>query len=93
MLKFSTMKRINATKARNNFFQILNESYKENKTFLVEKSDIPVIYIVPATKDLLEKSKEDRQLAILKKIRKFRKSLSPTSDSVKLLREIRRHGK
>lgn len=90
------IQRINATKARNNFFNLLKKSYLENKTFLIEKGEIPMVYMVPVdfsvTKDSLA-SKQDQQLRLLRKINKFRNSMKQTNDSVGLIRQMRKYGR
>lgn len=83
------LQRINATQARNNFFNLLRKSYLEKQSFLVEKSNIPMVYIVPATSD---NNIQKNQLAILKKAQKLRNSMKQTPDSVSLLRKMRRYG-
>lgn len=87
---------INATKARNNFFSLIQESYLEKKLFLVEKADIPVVYIIPFSEkfpiDSYSQIKMKEDLETIKEIEKLRKSMPKTSDSVTLLRELRQHG-
>ena len=46
--------RISATQARNNFFNLLNQSFLEKQSFIVEKSKIPMVCIVPVTTELLD---------------------------------------
>lgn len=85
---------ISATKARNNFFNLLKKSYLEKKTFLIEKGEIPMVYMMPVDLVVSEKeSKENKQLELLKEINKFRNKMKQTSDSVRLLRKMRRYGK
>jgi hypothetical protein len=43
----SQLRTINATKARNNFFELLKESYLQDQAFLVEKGGIPMVKILP----------------------------------------------
>ena len=52
MYTMENTQRIGATKARNNFFQLLQESFMNKKPFLVEKGKIPMVYIIPVTADL-----------------------------------------
>ncbi len=55
MYTMENTQRIGATKARNNFFQILQDSFMNKKPFLVEKGKIPMVYIIPVTADIPEK--------------------------------------
>ena len=90
------LKRITATKARNDFFNLLKKSFLEKQTFIIEKGEIPMVYLVPVSEiDFDQKAIFDQKAAIrlLKKLEKFRASMKETSDSVKLLREIRKDGK
>jgi len=43
------IKRMPITKARNDFFRIVREGYLKKEVVLVEKGEIPVSYIVPAS--------------------------------------------
>lgn len=43
----SQIQNISATEARNNFFNVLKESYLEKKRFLIKKGGIPMVYIIP----------------------------------------------
>lgn len=90
MAKQARLQKITATKTRNNFFKILDSSFKKKKIFIVEKSGIPMAYIVPAEEFTYN---GDKNLKLLDKVERFRKSMRKTTDSVKLLREIRKYGK
>ena len=79
---------ISATKARNNFFSLLKQSYLHQKTFLVKKNDIPMVYIIPTT---LADLQDQDPLAIFNLIHKNQKNMVTTTDSVKILRQIRHH--
>lgn len=90
------IQRINATKARNDFFNLLKKSYLENKTFLIEKGEIPMVYMIPVDFSVKKDSptfEQDQQLILLKKINKFRNSMKQKGDSVRLIRQIRRYGR
>lgn len=52
------MKQINATQARNEFFSLIEESFIKNKSFLIKKSGIPMVYIVPAKKGQAQETTE-----------------------------------
>jgi len=80
---------VNATKARNDFFNLLQRSYLEKQTFLIKKGNIPMVYIVPVN---AVESQEKKQLVLLNRIKKLRNSIRQSSDSVSLLRKIRQHG-
>lgn len=80
---------IGATQARNNFFNLLKKSYLEKQTFMIERGDIPMVYIVPAT--IVDIDERD-QFSVLRKAKKLRDSMPLTADSVSLLRKIRRYG-
>lgn len=92
----NNVQRIKATEARNNFFNLLKQSYLEKQTFLIEKGDIPMVYITPIDKLNFKREAESdikKNLRLLKEIEKFRNSMKKTSDSVRLLREMRRYGR
>ncbi len=75
---------ISATTARNDFFNLIKQSYLKGKSFLVEKRDIPMVYIIP-----VNKVRDKNQPQLLSQINKLRNSMPETSDSVDLLREMR----
>lgn len=80
---------ITVTKARNNFFNLINESYLEGKTFVVTKGGIPVAYISPPhTFDRHEKNKD---LDILNQMNALRSKQKMGTNSVEVIREIRNH--
>jgi len=88
--------RINVTKARNNFFNLLKESVLEKQTFLVEKGEIPMVYLVPVSEMELNGDfsyGNNTMIQLLKRLKRFRSSMRVTSDSVKLLREARKYGR
>lgn len=84
------IERINATKARNRFFELLKKSFLERRSYIVEKGQIPMVYIIPFTTDGANQKETEAVLAGLKKLRR---SMTRTSDSVALLREIRKYGR
>ena len=43
------MEKINATKARKNFFYLLEQSKKTGRKYLVLKDNLPAVYMSPAT--------------------------------------------
>jgi len=63
---FKTMKKmqtISATKARNNFFTLLEESFLQNQPFIIKKSNIPLAYLIPVSKeDKTEESDRIKEL-------------------------------
>lgn len=90
------IKRINATRARNEFFNLLKESVLEKQTFIIEKGEIPMVYMVPVSEIGLDRNLNygsNDMMQLLKRLKRFRSSMKMTSDSVKLLREARRYGK
>lgn len=87
---------INATQARNDFFNLLRESFLEKQSFIIEKGKIPMVYIIPASEGNWEQRltagrTKDRQL--LRNLEKLRGAMKKTADSVKLLREMRMYGR
>jgi len=89
------IQRINATSARNDFFNLLKASVLGKQTYLIEKGEIPMVYLIPVSEiqlnDFLNNDKAEGEL--LEKLRKFRFSMGATSDSVRLLREARKNGR
>jgi len=88
MITMSNIQVINATKARNDFFNLLEKSFLKKRSFLIKKSNIPMAYIVPI--NVVEDQKES-QLALLERVRKLRESMTPTTNSTSLLRKMRRY--
>lgn len=86
--------RISATEARNSFSNLLKESFLEKKSFVVEKGKIPMVFIIPFSKEYLGEngSEKKAQMGLLDDLKNFRGKMGETSDSVKLLREIRKYG-
>jgi hypothetical protein len=86
---------INATEARNNFFILLKRSFLNKQKYLIRKGDIPMVYIVPVNYEDLKKAmpKKEKQMNILRQAAKLRKSMPKSSDSIKLIQEMRMHGK
>ncbi len=89
------LKRISATKARNNFFGIVQDAYLTKSPYLIEKDGIPMAYIMPFREDdvfqddaLTERQKE--QLALLDELSEFRKKQKVSSEnSTDLIRRLR----
>jgi hypothetical protein len=79
---------INATKARNDFFNLLKKSYLDKKTYLIKKGDIPMAYLIPVT---IADNKNKIKKAILNRAKELRDSMQETSDSVDILRSIRKN--
>jgi len=86
------LQRINATQARNDFFNILNRSFLEKQSFLIEKSKVPMVYIIPASVALDGFSEQGHNLLLIDSLDKLRNTMKETSNSTKLLRQMRRHG-
>jgi len=88
---------IKATEARNNFFSLLKKSYFKKQNFLIEKGGIPMVYMVSVNGGLSQKqaktSKTKKNLRLLAAMEKFQKNMKKTSDSVLLLRKMRRYGR
>lgn len=79
---------INATKARNNFFSLLEKAFLEKQTYLIKKGKIPLVYMIPV--NIVDDSGQ-RELKLLTQINKLRESMKITSDSVSLLKEMRQN--
>lgn len=45
----NNIKTVSATEARNNFFELITQSYKQAQPVLVEKNGLPLIYLIPVT--------------------------------------------
>lgn len=83
---------ISATKARNNFFQLLDQALLENKTFIIKKGSIPVANITPPTKPNpnLSDKQTKKQLTLLKQIEKLHQSTPfQKESSVEFIRKMR----
>jgi hypothetical protein len=54
-----------------------------------------MVYIVPVNYEDLKKAmpKKEKQMNILRQAAKLRKSMPKSSDSIKLIQEMRMHGK
>ena len=68
----------------------------EKQTFVIEKGEIPMAYLMPVFEGELGKSFNPHQesaIQLLKQLKQFRKSMKKTSDSVKLLKEMRNYGR
>jgi len=88
-------KTINATEARNDFFNLLRESFLEKQPFIIEKGKIPMVFVVPVSESNWGEKITFRQkkvMQLLKSLGEFRGKMRETSDSVKLLREMRMYG-
>ncbi len=77
------VKKIQATEARNKFFKIMDQSFLEKQPYVVEKRDIPMVYIMPYS---IEKEQTEN---VFDKLDKLRASMPKTSDSVQLLKRVR----
>ena len=78
---------LKATKARNEFFNLIKESYLLRKVYIIEKDGIPMVYISPYNAEFSNDNLTKDSLLL--EIDKFRNSLTKTSNSVDLIREIR----
>ncbi len=85
--------RISATRARNDFFNLLKKSFLEKQAFIIEKGQIPMAYLMPVYEEELIKTGQRSEVKLLAELEKFRSSMKKTSDSVGLLRKMRRYGK
>lgn len=87
-----TLQPISATKARNDFFNLLNRSFREKKGFIIEKSKIPVAFLIPANAANLMPDfpiiAEDNA-GLIQQLKQFHKTMKMTSDSVEILRQFR----
>ena len=96
MFAMVDIQRISATQARNDFFNLLKKSYLEKIPFLIEKGEIPMVYMIPINHSSMNKKnifQNKAQEKLLYKLNKFKNSMKETSDSVILLREMRRNGR
>lgn len=86
---------LNATEARNKFFILLKQSFLNKQRYLIKKGDIPMAYIVPISSKYLDEDiyEKEKQLNILRKAAKLRKSMPKSPDSVKLIQDMRKHGR
>lgn len=87
-------KKINITTLRKKLFNIADESLDKRTNYVIDKSGRPVFYLIAAgspAANKIVKTKEE-YLRVLKRIENFRKMHKKTSDSVKLLRELRKSG-
>lgn len=57
------LKSLNATEIRNNFFKVVNDSFLNDKVFLVEKRGVPLVYIVPANDKFIIRKKPKKKVA------------------------------
>lgn len=80
---------LSATKARNNFFQLLDQAHLENKTFIIKKGNIPVAQISPPSSKTQAKTNWKQ---LIKQSYTLRKSMNMTSNSVEMIRQDRLHG-
>ena len=81
------------TKARNEFFDLIDKSYRDNMTFVIEKSGIPVVRWIPYKeeadeKNEMEKRKKEREEWIAQ-VKKLHRGMKKTTDSVLILRKFR----
>lgn len=89
-------KKITATEARNNFFNLLKQSFLEKQIYLIEKGEIPMAYLVPVSGVSLGRKLDIKQRSLkelLEEINQLRDSMKETSDSVGLLKGIRVNGR
>ena len=81
------MKKMNATKVRNNFFSILENGYLKKEEYLIYKSGIPLMVLTPYVD---ENIKSDVKKDLLKNIKRNRESSNVGTDSVNILRNLRK---
>lgn len=68
--------KISATKARNNFFGIVQDAYLNGNTFLIDKNGIPMAYILPVRQiDLLKDIVHEKKTTFTK----LKNNLKPTA--------------
>ncbi len=90
----SKIKTISSTEARNNFFTLLDASFRDKQGFLVEKNSIPMAYIIPtddgwADNNDLQAEKDKSIAAALAKLDTLRAKLPQSNDSIDILRKQR----
>lgn len=84
------IKHINATTARNDFFNLLKKNYLDKQIFLIKKGGIPMSFLIPANaEDLTRGLRLDKSTRQLDKLKTLRNSMAETSDSVSILRKVR----
>lgn len=68
--------KISATKARNNFFGIVQDAYLNGNTFLIDKNGIPMAYIMPVKQiNLLKDIAREKKITFAK----LKNNLKPTA--------------
>ena len=103
-MKATNTQIINATQARNNFFNLLTQGYLKQQTYIIKKGGIPLMRLSPLDEthfDYVEKiekktnltKEQTDQLVLLEEMAKIRKTMKKTSDSAIMLRRMRRYGK
>ncbi len=89
---------INATKARNNFFNLLEAAYWEKQQVIIKKNNIPMAKLVPvASKQKASQSQQlstqaKQNLRLLRKLKKIQQKMPVTANSVGLIKEMRQDG-
>ena len=88
--------KITATKARNQFFNIVQDAYLSKNSYLIEKNNIPMAYIVPVDTGFIvdeqntQSKRIKEQLDLLDRTDKLRKGQKLHEDSVKTIRKMRK---
>jgi len=85
------MEKINATAARNDFFNILEKGYLDKRKYLIYKSGIPIMILSPYTKTIKRVAKNRTYSNLIERVRKNKLNMKEGSNSVKILRDLRRH--
>lgn len=87
MVIYVHMKKINATKVRNNFFSILEDGYLKKEEYLIYKSGIPLMILTPYVGENIKLNVEKD---LLRNIKRNRESSKVGTDSVDTLRNLRK---
>ena len=83
------MKKISATKARNDFFNILGKGYLKKEKYIIYKSGIPLMVLSPYKEPSSAKKAKFNAEELLKAIKENKKDMKMISDSVEILRNLR----
>lgn len=91
--------KISATKARNDFFNLVQDTYLSGNQYLIEKNGIPMAQIIPIQKEVIiddlslseDELRKLKQLALLKDMDDLRSLQNPTKEnSVKFIKKTRK---
>lgn len=84
---------IPVTKARNEFFDLIQQTYLNDQTFIIEKNGIPMIKWTRFQREMdkeIPETEYEKRMRLYKKIAQNREKMKMTSNSVLILRKLRR---